>query len=170
MNTDRIGKMYQDLTCKEKAALAFTYMVSGDSVEVDRVEATVPARTYRMLDLEYSGRLDRLTTLAFVWGFWHWQELAVCEMFRAEMFRHAQRPNSAKAMEEAITALQRAESHLVALDEILQTVCDVNGLAAQAVRAIANVGGPYRTTSSTDTIPDTEFDELRRKALSRLAE
>ena len=170
MTTDRIGRICEGLTSREKAALAFSHMSRMDAASLDRVVATVPKRTYRIPELDFTNRLDGLGDMSVLWGLVYWKLRAFCETLHATVLILAQRLDRRKLLDDAMEALCNAESHLVALDQILQSVCDANGVDADAARWIAAVeGDPYRPITRHDTIPDSEFDASMRETLSLLA-
>lgn len=142
MTTDRIGRICEGLTSREKAALAFSHMSRMDGASADRVAATVPTRTYRIPDLEFSNRLDGLGNMSFLWGLAYWKLRAFCETLHAIVLILAQRIDRRKLLDDAMEALCNAESHLVALDQILQSVCDANGVDADAAQDSRGGGRP----------------------------
>ena len=52
MKTDRVSKLYENLTSPEKALLAFHHLVTGNASEADRIAAGLPWKTYSMRDAD----------------------------------------------------------------------------------------------------------------------
>jgi hypothetical protein len=169
MTKDRIGRICEGLTSREKATLVFGHLAQNDLAEADRVEGTVPVGTYRMPDPGFWDRLNRLMALAYFWGLAHWKQLALHGRLRAALLILAPFPSMREKVADGMEVLRRIDGHLIALDEILQVVCDANGLDAVAVRKLADVDGPYQSTSFADPIPDPEFGSDMREVLSLMA-
>jgi hypothetical protein len=73
MPVDRIARLYEGLTLKERAVLAFSYLTELNVQEVDRILATVPRKVYRMLDDEHTRWADGLRSMALFFGMEHWR-------------------------------------------------------------------------------------------------
>ena len=73
MKTDRITKLYEDLTNKERAALCYRYQMDDNDVEVARIIATVPRKAYEGADEEFKGWLISFSVMANVWAINHWK-------------------------------------------------------------------------------------------------
>lgn len=171
MATDRIGKVYAGLTARERAALVFASLARCDKKEADRIQATVPFRTYRMQDEEYWERLRNLRDMAFLWGLEHWREMAKLTASFGLLI-HVMHGDNEELADQALGTLQEAEGRLLALDAILQSVCEANGIDPETVRHFADVRGPYTPMGLPDEIgprSDGKFDATMRGMLSKLA-
>ena len=162
----RVSKLYDALSSREKAAAVFACLMRFDTTTADRIIATVPTRTYRTPDLDYSDRLSRLGDMSSFWGLNHWREMTVMTAAAALMCRAWQTENDDLG-EQTFEGFQKAQAHLVALDAMLEDICDENGLDQEAVRMMAGVPETY--TPIGDPPPDPEFDAEFRGILSRLA-
>jgi hypothetical protein len=166
MAKDRITKLYEGLTAREKAAVAFSSLARLDQAEADRIEATVERKTYRMLDAAYSDRLEHLMVMVLLWGLRHWHEFAKFSSALGLM-KLARDGGKYELADEACETFLGAHARLLALDEILNTICDANGLDVESVRMLAEVGGPHFAIG--DLTPDASYVEEFGELLSKLA-
>jgi hypothetical protein len=164
----KLTKMEEQLSPREKAALVFSLEGRGEWDRADRVEKSVPMGIWRIRDLAFVDRSNRLWALPFVWGSMHWQQVAIYSDLKFRLLNLATRNMAADVAEAFTNEMNRAEGRLVALDSILDDVCTANGVDAQAVRKLADVDGPYKPAWLSD--PEPEFVVQVRRTLSRLAE
>ena len=68
MKSDPIAKMYNKLTIKQQAALAFNHLMSGNQVETERVIDAVPMKVYRCKDLEFQDQFESYKMMALYWS------------------------------------------------------------------------------------------------------
>jgi hypothetical protein len=162
----RVSKLYDALTSKEKGAAVFACLMRFDTATADRIIATVPVRTYRTLDLDYSDRLSRLGDMATFWGLHHWREMTRMTASMSLVNQAWQTENNDLG-EQAFEGFQNAQSHLVALDAMLNDICTENGVDPEAVRMMAGVPDVY--TPIGEPPPDPDFDSEFRGILSKLA-
>jgi hypothetical protein len=163
-NDKRLTRMYSALSASEKAGLAFAHIANLDRDAAKQVEATVTAKTYRTLDLEYQDRLKRLQMLAVSWGLFHWKEFA---KFSAALSVLMNATEEDEPTLEVFGVFQKAEGRLIALDEMLASICQDKGIDPAAVRAIACAAAPWETQG--DPVPDDKYTEEIRKLLQILA-
>jgi hypothetical protein len=173
MKTDRrIERLYENLTAEEKAALVFASLGRLDKAEADRIESTVALKVYRVQDLAYSERYDRLVKLAFWWGLTWWHEFAKYSASLGLIGIVSGSGNDELADEVRETLVQ-GRARLAALQNELDVVCGANGVDPGAVRKIAEVGEqslPYAELPPGGAMaPDVEFVEEIRGMLSKLA-
>ena len=71
-----IATLYQGLTNKERAALAFCYLTETNELELDRLVAAVPLKAYVCPDAEYQAWFDRIFNMASLWAIEHWKAQA----------------------------------------------------------------------------------------------
>jgi hypothetical protein len=165
-NDHRVSKLYDSLTSSEKAAAVFACLMRFDTTTADRIIATVPTKTYRTLDLDYSDRLSRLGDMASFWGLNHWREMTRMTAALA-LVNHAWQAENNDLGEQAFEGFQNAQSHLVALDAMLADICNENGVDPEAVRIMAGVPDIY--TPLGEPAPAPDFDSEFRRILSKLA-
>lgn len=163
----RITRLEEGLSPKEKAALVFSLQVKEEWDEAARIERSVSTGCSRIPDVTYWDRSNRLTILAFAWGFMHYQQVAMCEPLYECLRHQTNGRDRAEIVDGLATAIGRVESRLVALDTTLQEVCEANGVDVQAVRRLVDVKEPY--SPAFDTTPDAEYSAKLRECLSRLA-
>jgi len=154
------------LTSKEKGAAVFACLMRFDTATADRIVATVPTKTYRTLDLDYSDRLSRLGDLGSFWGLHHWREMTAMTSAMS-LVTHAWHAENDDLGAQAFEGFQKAQSHLVALDAMLEDICAENGVDPEAVRMMAGVKETFSPIGEPP--PDPEFDAEFRGILSTLA-
>jgi hypothetical protein len=137
-----------------------------DTATADRIVATVPSKVYRTQDLEFSDRLRHLGDMATFWGLHHWREMTAMTAALA-LVDHAWQTENNDLGEQYFEGFQNAQSHLVALDAMLENICAENGVDPEAVRMMAGV--PDTFTPIGEPPPDPDFDSEFRGILSRLA-
>jgi len=165
----KLTRLEEGLSPREKAALAFALEGKGEWDEADRIAKSVPTGLFRIRDLTYLDRSNRLMLLALAWGFMYWQQVAKREMAHRWLLHLANRGDGVEGIDGLMEAIDWAEGKLVALDAMLGEVCAANGVDAQAVRRIVDVEGPYKPTGFATPDPDPEFIAKIRECLSRLA-
>ena len=162
----RVSKLYDALTSGEKAAAVFACLMRFDTTTADRIIATVPTKTYRTLDLDYSDRLSRLGDMSSFWGLQHWREMTVMTSAMSLVSRAWQTENDDLGAQ-AFEGFQKAQAHLVALDAMLEDICNENGVDPEAIRIMAGVPDAYAPIGEPP--PDPDFDAEFRGILSKLA-
>src|SRR5574338_509983 len=166
MKQDRIAKLYERLTNKERAALAFRYMTDINELELERVAAAVPMKTYQCPDMEYQRWLDGFACMAALWAIEHWQTFSrkLAALGAMHIMIARKEPEKAQAM---IEAHEKWESRLLALDRALLAICEEHGLDPDAVRRMAGAD-PFTPLYALE--PDAEYQETMQASLSRLLE
>jgi len=162
MKTDRITKMYDHLTNKERAMLAFRYMTEMNEVELDRIEATVPRHTYQCLDLDYQSWLGLLFHFASAWAIDYWQTYVKKVAATAVALDLSRRGGELEQVEASFEKLGEWEAQLVALDRALEAVCAEHGFDADSVRRWAGVGtfAPPHGNTEPDARLQAEMNEI----------
>lgn len=165
MNQNRVTKMYDGLTNKERAALAFHYLTDANELELKRVEASVPVKLYRCPDLDYLDWLDSFFNMAALWAIEHWQMYS--RSLTALVALHINCDNLEK--EKSIIEVHAIwESRLLALDCALLVVCDEHGIDPNRVRRLA--GTKAFSPMSARTKPDADYQADMQVCLARLLE
>ena len=154
MKTDRITKLYEDLTNKERAALCYRYQMDDNDVEVARIIATVPRKAYEGADEEFKGWLISFSVMANVWAINHWKLYSRHLAATGGFVYHAGRNefDQAWVWDQAFTYW---ETHLLALDRALEAVCERHGFDVDCARQLAGTA-PFVPLRAEAT-PDAEF-------------
>lgn len=164
MKRDRIAKLYEGLTNKERAVLAFHYMTDINELELERVAAAVPMKTYECSDMEYRQWLNSLADMAALWAIEHWKtyssKLAALGALHLMIAR-----NELDEVQAMMDAHEKWESHLLALDCALLAICEEHGVDPAAVRRMAGAN-PFDPVSALE--PDAEYQATMQTNLSRL--
>ncbi len=164
MKQDRIAKLYEGLTNKERAALAFRYLTEANALEVERVAAAVPLKVYKCRDMEFRRWLDAFTDMAALWSIEHWQTYS--RKLAAQVELHVMFANKEKGkVRVMIEAHEKWESHLLALDRALLAICQEHGIDPDAVRRMAGAD-PFDPMYALE--PDAEYQATMQANLSRL--
>jgi hypothetical protein len=153
MPKDRLENLYEHLTSREKATLAFTHLSALNAGEADRVRATVPMKVYRTLDEDHVNWVSALQGFAMLWALIHWQEFAGTLAALGRMTFFLDRGDDDRAAE-SFDAWVRGESRLLALNIALESACAEHGIDPEAVRRIAGVDGPYKASGPAETDAD----------------
>lgn len=157
----RLGKVYEGLSSREKANLAFGCVARLDKAEADRIDATLEWKTYRSLDLEFLNRVHRLGDFAFLWAVHYWRRK--CATIAAlGLVARAWAKGDDASTEEAIGMLEDAEGRLLALRAILDELCQAHGVDKQAVLMIAGTGADEEPIMAEEPVQDADMDEVRR--------
>ncbi len=171
MKQDRIAKLYEGLTNKERAALAFRYMTDTNELELERVASAVPMKIYKCRDMEYQGWLNGFADMAALWAIEHWQTYS--RMLAALVALHltiaCKKLDHKELDKDEIQAMMDAhkkwESHLLALDRALLAICEEHGIDPDAVRRMAGAD-PFDPVYALE--PDAEYQSTMQANLSRL--
>lgn len=165
MKPDRITKLYEGLTNKERAALAFCCLTENNKVELDRITARVPRATYVCLDLEYRTWIETFYHLARLWAIEHWQIYArkLAEIALAQ--HHLKRGELAET-ESYLQLVEYRERQLLALDRAMEAVCQEHGFDMDSVRRIAGTA-PFVPVHA-NTAPDAEFQADIERSFSEV--
>ena len=164
MKQDRIAKLYEGLTNKERAALAFHYMTDTNELELERVAAAVPMKLYECPDMEYQRWLNGFADMAALWAIEHWQTYSrrLAALGALHLMIARKELGKVQAM---MDAHEKWESHLLALDRALLTICEEHGIDPDAVRRMAGAD-PFDPVYALE--PDAEYQATMQANLSRL--
>jgi hypothetical protein len=136
MKRDPIAKMYDKLTTKQQAALAFNHLMSENQVETRRVIDAVPMRAYRCKDLEFQDQFESYKMMALLWSVEYWQLYAQRLEALVRLNLYTRRRDWIKA-DQAHEQLEHLGACLSAVDRALQSVCEDQGVDSAAVRLMA---------------------------------
>lgn len=164
MKQDRIAKLYEGLTNKERAALAFRHMTAVNELELERVAAAVPTKTYECPDMEYQRWLNGFADMAAMWAIEHWKTYSrkLAALGALHLMIARKELDKVQAM---MDAHEKWESHLLALDRALLAICEEHGIDPDAVRRMAGAD-PFEPVYALE--PDAEYQATMQANLSRL--
>lgn len=157
----RINQLYETLTNKERAALAFQYLTDTNELELGRVRSAVPMKSYSCPDEEFQKWFDRFFNMSAFWGLDHWQGnsrrlAAWCLIIRRT------EPDESAEMHSIFVSWER---YLLALDEALNAICARHGIDPEAVRKVTDTE-PFQPLHATE--PDLEQQAEIELKLERL--
>ena len=136
MKRDPIAKMYDKLTTKQQAALAFNHLMTGNQIETERVISAVPMKSYRCKDLDFQDQFESYRVMALLWAVEYWQLYAQQLEALVRLNLHTRRKDWIKA-DLAHEQHEHIGSCLSAIDRALQGVCEAQGLDSASVRLMA---------------------------------
>lgn len=154
MKADRISKMYENLTSKEKALLSFHYSVTGNTTEADRIAAMVPWKTYKMRDAEFLDWLHAVHHVAEFWGSQHWKMQAERLAALSGILIMQEREDYDR-LEAFTETFELWEACLLALDVATESVCTQHGIDPSTIRALYDAER-FRPRN-TRMAPDAEY-------------
>jgi hypothetical protein len=151
MKRDPIAKMYDKLTTKQQAALAFNHLITGNQIETERVISAVPIKSYRCRDLDFQDQFESYRVMALLWTVEYWQLYAQQLEALVRLNLYTRRKDWNKA-DQAHEQFDYTGSCLSAIDRALQSVCEAQGLDTEAVKLMAGCR-PLAATA-----PDAEHE------------
>ena len=161
MKRDPIAKMYDKLTTKQQAALAFNHLMTGNQIETERVISAVPMKSYRCKDLDFQDQFESYRVMALLWSVEYWQLYAQQLEALVRLNLHTRHKDWIKA-DQAHEQLEHIGSYLSAIDRALQSVCEAQGLDPEAVRLMAGC------RPSMAFAPDLAYESEVREQLDRV--
>lgn len=161
MKRDPIAKMYDKLTPKQQAALAFNHLLTGNEAETDKVVDAVRYKNYSCKDSDFEEPFDSYRTMVLVWTIEYWQLYAQQLEALVRLNLHTRRKDWIRA-DQTHEQLERLGSCLSAIDCALRSVCDAQGIDADAVRVMAGC------RAFVPTAPDAEHEAGARKQLEAI--
>lgn len=161
MKRDPIAKMYDKLTTKQQAALAFNHLMTGNQIETERVISAVQTKSYRCKDLDFQDQFESYRVMALLWAVEYWQLYAQQLEALVRLNLHTRRKDWIKA-DQAHEQLEHIGSCLSAIDRALQSVCEAQGLDAGAVKLMAGC------RPSMAFAPDLAYQSEVREQLERV--
>ena len=148
MPVDRIARLYEGLTLKERAVLAFSHLTELNVQEVDRILATVPRKVYRMLDDEHTRWADGLRSMALFFGMEHWRFQTRSLAASGFLMHMYNKPDVSEEEDERVGVCFDAwgvwETRLMTMDVALEAVCAKHKVDAAAIRRYCDIEGPYQ--------------------------
>ena len=124
------SKLYEQMTLKDRAELAFKCLKHQDEETMDKILLTVPKYLYKLHDAEYRVRLDHLYHTAVMWGFEYWKNASG---FGAALYLEAQQNEKQEYLSPRVF-----KQRMVALHIILDELSESHGLDKETVYVIAN--------------------------------
>jgi len=164
MKQDRIANLYEGLTNKELAALAFRYMTDTNELELKRVVAAVPIKAYECSDIEYQQWFNRFADMAAFWAIEYWRNYSqfLAALWVLHLMIARKEWDEVQAM---IDAPEKWESHLLALDRALLVICEEHRIDPDAVRRMAGTD-PFNPVYALE--PNAEYQATMQANLSML--
>lgn len=159
MKRDPIAKMYDKLSIKQQAALAFNHLISGNQDETERVIESVPMQNYRCRDLDFQDQFEGYRTMALMWSLEYWQLYAQQLEALVRLNLYTRRRDWVNA-DQAHEQLEHLGACLSAIDRALQGVCEGQGLDSGAIRLIAGC------RSFASTAPDLTYQSVMQEKLT----
>lgn len=168
MATDRIAKLYEGLTPREKALLVFSHLSNKNTAEADRVTATVPTRIYRMADCQHTDWFEGLRRLAMLFALEYWRYSAHNQASHGMLLYlyRAVEDEAEEMVDPVLEGWKHWETCLLTLEAAVKAVCDKRGIDLNAVRRFANIEEPFRPIGFGEVDPKlleemtSAFDEL----------
>ena len=124
------SKLYEQMTMKDRAELAFKCMKTQDEETMDKILLTVPKYLYKLHDVEYRIRLEYLFHTATMWAQEYWKNAA---RFASALYLEAKDNETSELLSSRI--LNR---RIIVLHIILDELSESHGLDKGTVYAIAN--------------------------------
>jgi hypothetical protein len=158
----RLDKVYEGLSNREKANLAFGCVARADKAGAERIDATLSWKTYRALDLDFFDRVHRLGDFAFFWAVQYWRTKCATTAALGLVAR-AWAKEDDRLTEQALGMLEEAEGRLLALLTMLDEICQAHGVDKEAVLKIAGAERDDEPIAmAEEPVQDEETDEIRR--------
>ena len=132
--TKRSTKLYNGLSNKQKAVLAFQHITQLNTDEVPIISGSVERKHYSQRDKEYTDWIETFYSVASLWSITYWQQKyqeATCLVLVAE-----------QDTDQAISRYREVEARITALHYALQEFCNTHGLDAQSVYKFAGAEKP----------------------------
>jgi hypothetical protein len=162
MSKKRLAKLYEDLTERERARLAFHYLANDNEAEVDRIVATIPRETFRVPAAGFMDYFDGCRWMAVLWSVNHWIARQRVSAATAAVLVGFHRKDD-DLVDEMTERVRVWESSLVALDDALDAVCKEHDIDPADIRRLTDAE-PY-SAIRPDVKPDPEIFELRKQQL-----
>lgn len=165
MQNKRITKMYQNLSCREKATLSFGYILSNDTHGLSRIANTVSHHTYSCRDIEYSDWLAKSFTFASTWSLLYWQNYASYAATLALFAAALANENVNEDAEGLSGQINFWKGRLFALNGVLNHLCEKYGLSVDAVHKYGDVESFIQDGA---TNPDMEYQNQMTEMLDQI--
>ncbi len=132
-DVNRISRLYDTLTNRERAILVFKHLVDGDKEEAGRVSRSVPLKDYRCSDYEYERLYDGIWDMGRAYEATYWfLEAMASRRFSGGIYfgKHGEAEKSEKAFQDFFEYAMEAQ----ALDAALEDICEEQGLDVSVMR------------------------------------
>lgn len=168
MNLNRIARLYDALTNRERAALAFDSLVEGNEEELENIKASIPRQTITGPVLEYSKWFD---------AFWNVSSYVAIEYWRIKALTHQafcgyyilSRRDEFEKSEIKFEEFISGHRSVLALNNALDLVCTKYGLNPEAVRKFVGMDANEKSLHGK-LEADEEIVGIFRKKLSGVIE
>lgn len=138
MNSDKITKLYAALTNKERAALILNSLVECNEREVRRIDNSIPRKSYKSRDAEYSRWFDAMWDVCTFVAIEYWR-LEACKQRDLARYMFFLRGEDRIKSEQAYQCFIKGHQHVLALNCALDMFCERHGISAAAVRRFGDI-------------------------------
>lgn len=161
-NGQRIDRLYESLSNRERAVLAFRYLVNLNEGELERVRQSVPRKVYECSDEEFTGLFDSLYHMSC------WFAVERSRIFGSVLsvlFDLHNCEDSSRSLGAVFHALDRS---LASLDAGLLVVCKRYNIDPDPVQRMSATDLSVRLFTGTN--PDPEYQAAVEECLGRFLE
>lgn len=133
MKESRTTKLYNGLSGRELAAVAFFHTAEQNQIEIDRLLSVVPRRNYSCLDAAFTEYSDHFASVVIFWGSEYWRKLFMHTAALLETYH---------TDGEQLKIWERIDTTAAALDTwhaVLSAWCERHNLDLDAAYKIAGV-------------------------------
>lgn len=117
-----MNRLYQNMTAKELASLAFSHIAHTDEKALNEIILHVPRYTYHIPDAVYRHHLERISITAMYWGMAFWKQCAaygISGIRELGKYDEKEMPIQARKLKAHVLAMRR--------------LCDSHGISFEAV-------------------------------------
>jgi len=172
MKDDTITKLYSGLTDRERAALAFDYLMPYNEIEMQRIQAAMPEQYFVGSPLEFRRMFHGFLNISMLYAIEYWRQVAMANIYLAglnamsmktiEATKHLSDEEIVNSTEyqEWEAVLKRFENHeimLLSLEVAIDEISADHGLNPQSLRGMAGERH-YTIIGTRPDKPDREPD------------
>ncbi len=141
MKQNVVTKIYEKMTPKERAKMAFEALCIGDTETAAEITKTVPRYTYNSVDTDYRGDLQHYFDVASMWSIEYWR--SYCKMLAAISIQSTTKDTEKDQLDSAIDLELFWEGRLIALGLVLQAIEKSHGLKINTVTHYAGANSIF---------------------------
>jgi hypothetical protein len=149
--TDPLIKLYAGLTDQERGKMAYTYLIQGNDLEMQRIVSAMPNQNFIGLPDGYRRMVVDLSNLTMIYAIAYWQQVARCVTMMAGTMGQLQ-DEDPEAYKPMIECFKAEEAALMSIEQAFDDVCLEHGLDAGAMRTMA--GKQFYTIATPDLKTD----------------
>lgn len=181
MKDDTVTRMYAGLNDRERAMLAFDYLMQGDMVEIGRITSSMPLQHFVGISLEYRRHSHGLQIVASLYSIEYWRNVALANIYLVGLNAMSHKTVAAtkhmtdeeivhsaewQAWEELLERFTKHQTMLLSLEASVDELCADRGINPEAIRKLA--GEQHFEIVQTPSKPDLQPDTLMVEELNRL--